>query len=132
MTTGLSADSPFHPVATNRVVYENAAVVAFYDRYPVSPGHVLVVARQVTASLFELSETVQAAVWAAVPKVLALLQTSHRPAGFNIGLNDGQAAGQTIAHAHIHIIPRYSGDQPDPRGGVRWVLPEKAAYWELI
>ena len=130
MTTGLPADSAFHPVATGRIVYEDAAVVAFYDRYPVSPGHVLVVARQVTASLFELPETVQSAVWAAVSKVRALLQDSHKPAGFNIGLNDGQAAGQTIAHAHIHIIPRYSGDQSDPRGGVRWIFPEKAEYWE--
>ena len=50
--------------------------------------------------------------------------------GFNVGINDGQAAGQTVSHAHVHIIPRYQGDVPDPRGGVRWIIPEKAVYWE--
>ena len=57
------------------------------------------------------------------------LQERLHPDGFNIGLNDGEAAGQTILHAHIHIIPRYSGDVADPRGGVRWIIPEKARYW---
>ena len=52
------------------------------------------------------------------------------PAGYNIGINDGAAAGQTVPHLHIHLIPRYAGDRDDPRGGVRWVLPDKAAYWE--
>ncbi len=52
-----------------------------------------------------------------------------RPAGYNIGINDGAAAGQTVPHLHIHLIPRYAGDRDDPRGGVRWVLPDKAAYW---
>jgi diadenosine tetraphosphate (Ap4A) HIT family hydrolase len=59
-----------------------------------------------------------------------LLQQRHQPNGFNIGLNDGPAAGQTINHAHIHVIPRYEGDQADPRGGMRWIFPEKARYWE--
>jgi diadenosine tetraphosphate (Ap4A) HIT family hydrolase len=52
------------------------------------------------------------------------------PDGFNVGINDGAAAGQTIAHAHIHVIPRRKGDVPDPRGGVRWIIPEKAPYWD--
>ena len=54
----------------------------------------------------------------------------HNPDGFTIGINDGPAAGQTVHHAHIHIIPRYKGDVPDPRGGIRWVIPEKARYWD--
>jgi diadenosine tetraphosphate (Ap4A) HIT family hydrolase len=53
----------------------------------------------------------------------------HRPAGFNIGINDGRAAGQTVMHVHVHLIPRYPGDRTDPRGGVRWVLPDAADYW---
>ena len=60
----------------------------------------------------------------------AALSLSHRADGFNIGVNDGAAAGQTIEHAHIHVIPRYDGDVADPRGGVRWVVPDRAPYWE--
>lgn len=58
-----------------------------------------------------------------------LLQLEFRPAGYNIGINDGTAAGQTVGHLHVHLIPRYADDRPDPRGGVRWVIPEKADYW---
>jgi diadenosine tetraphosphate (Ap4A) HIT family hydrolase len=57
------------------------------------------------------------------------LDAEFSPGGYNIGINDGAAAGQTVAHLHMHLIPRYIGDQPDPRGGVRWVIPEKADYW---
>ncbi len=57
------------------------------------------------------------------------LQEKYNPDGFNIGVNDGTAAGQTVMHLHIHLIPRYTGDQSDPRGGVRWIFPDKAAYW---
>jgi diadenosine tetraphosphate (Ap4A) HIT family hydrolase len=59
-----------------------------------------------------------------------LLLNEHKPDGFNIGINDGTAAGQTVMHLHIHLIPRYSGDTEDPRGGVRWIMPEKAPYWK--
>lgn len=58
-----------------------------------------------------------------------LLANEFQPDGWNVGINDGPAAGQTVPHLHIHLIPRYAGDLPDPRGGVRWVLPEKAKYW---
>ncbi len=58
------------------------------------------------------------------------LAASHGPDGFNIGVNDGEAAGQTVGHAHIHVIPRYAGDVPDPRGGIRWVIPDRAPYWD--
>lgn len=59
----------------------------------------------------------------------ASIQKAHAPAGFNIGINDGPAAGQSIPHLHIHLIPRYTGDVAEPRGGVRWVLPARANYW---
>ena len=58
-----------------------------------------------------------------------ILDASHQPDGYNIGINDGAAAGQTVPHLHIHLIPRYLGDLPDPRGGVRWLIPDKARYW---
>lgn len=127
---GLPSHSPFYPLDQDRVVYEDECVIAFYDCYPVSPGHTLLVAKQVTASHFDLSPDIRQHVWAAVEKVRDFLHQQHHPNGFNIGLNDGTAAGQTILHAHIHIIPRYEGDQIDPRGGVRWIFPEKANYWE--
>jgi diadenosine tetraphosphate (Ap4A) HIT family hydrolase len=60
----------------------------------------------------------------------ARLDREHKPDGYNIGINSGAAAGQTVMHLHIHLIPRYAGDMPDPRGGVRWIFPDKAAYWE--
>src|SRR5271170_3310876 len=53
----------------------------------------------------------------------------HSPDGFNLGINDGMAAGQSVPHLHLHLIPRFRGDTPDPRGGVRWVIPDRAAYW---
>jgi diadenosine tetraphosphate (Ap4A) HIT family hydrolase len=58
------------------------------------------------------------------------IETKDMPAGYNIGINVGEAAGQTVAHAHLHVIPRHQGDVPDPRGGIRWVIPAKAKYWE--
>ena len=57
------------------------------------------------------------------------IDAEHRPSAYNIGINDGPAAGQTVPHLHIHLIPRYDGDREDPRGGVRWIIPEKADYW---
>ncbi len=81
------------------------------------------------AALDGLGEEEEAELWRAVRIVRDILGQRYRPDGFNIGVNEGPAAGQTIAHAHIHIIPRYSGDQPDPRGGIRWIFPDKARYW---
>lgn len=124
----LPPESPFAPLDQERIVFENDHVIAFYDGYPVSPAHTLVVAKQVTASLFQLPADIQAALWNAVADVRALLQEKHKPDGFNIGLNDGEPAGQEIPHAHIHIIPRYAGDQLDPRGGIRHIFPDKAKY----
>jgi len=64
-----------------------------------------------------------------VDEAKAILDREHQPDGYNLGINNGEAAGQTVMHVHLHIIPRYLGDKDDPRGGIRWMLPEKAAYW---
>jgi diadenosine tetraphosphate (Ap4A) HIT family hydrolase len=69
------------------------------------------------------------AVFELITKVKAIIDQKYRPDGYNIGLNAGTAAGQTVPHAHLHVIPRYRGDVADPRGGIRWVLPEQAVYW---
>jgi diadenosine tetraphosphate (Ap4A) HIT family hydrolase len=103
--------------------------MVLWDAFPVTEGHTLVVPRQHVASIYELSAEEQAALWAVVAEARGRLNDDLHPDGFNIGLNDGEAAGQTILHSHIHIIPRRDGDVADPRGGVRWIIPEKARYW---
>jgi len=120
---------PFCRLETNRIRLESEFAVAFLDGFPVAQGHTLVVPKRHVASLFELPAEEQAAVWALVAQVRALLLDEFQPDGFNVGLNDGTAAGQTVMHAHVHVIPRRHEDVADPRGGVRWVVPDKAAYW---
>lgn len=130
--SGLAEDSPFYPVSADQILLETAQGLAFFDRYPVSKGHTLVVPTLTVPSLYALPPEIQAELWDLAGRVRALLKNRFHPDGFNIGVNDGIAAGQTISHAHIHIIPRYRGDVPDPRGGIRWVLPDKAKYWQRI
>jgi diadenosine tetraphosphate (Ap4A) HIT family hydrolase len=88
-----------------------------------------VVPRKHVANLFELKPSALTAIWEMVREVRAMLIQKYRPDGLNIGLNDGPAAGQTVMHTHIHLIPRWVGDVPDARGGVRWIMPVKARYW---
>jgi len=121
--------SPFGNIDEKRVLWSSDDALAFLDGFPVAEGHTLLVPRRVVASLEELTAEEDAELWQAVRIVRGLLQERYNPDGFNIGINEGAAAGQTIAHAHIHIIPRYKGDRPDPRGGIRWIFPEKARYW---
>lgn len=130
-TLGLMArDRSACPFCAKSGADSNRSAKAFADIYPISKGHFLVVPKRHVGSLFELSDAERAAVWALAGKVRATLNKKYRPSGFNIGLNDGAAAGQTIGHAHVHVIPRYARDAKDPRGGVRWVLPKKAKYWK--
>jgi diadenosine tetraphosphate (Ap4A) HIT family hydrolase len=88
-----------------------------------------VIPRRHEPDYFKLTEAELRAMWSLVDEVRVAIQQEHHPPGFNIGVNVGTAAGQTIEHAHIHVIPRYQGDVEDPRGGIRWVLPDKAPYW---
>ncbi len=113
-----------------RLVAQSEHAVAFPDGYPVSPGHHLVVSRRHAADFFELSAEEQADLWRLVAELRETLRHELRPDGFNVGLNAGRAAGQTVMHVHVHLIPRWAGDVDDPRGGVRWVVPAKARYWE--
>ena len=105
------------------------AAVAFPDGYPITPGHTLVVPRTHVADLFDLAPPDLAAVWRLVAYVRDVLTVRERPDGFTVGVNVGAAAGQTVPHAHVHVVPRRWGDVADPRGGVRWVVPAEAAYW---
>ncbi len=112
------------------LVAENALAAAFADAFPLTEGHTLVVPRRHVAGLFDLSAEEQAALFGLLPVVKARLDAAHAPDGYNVGVNVGEAAGQTVAHVHVHVIPRRKGDVPDPRGGVRWVMPRKAGYWD--
>jgi diadenosine tetraphosphate (Ap4A) HIT family hydrolase len=126
-------DCPFcQHLAFDDVTESKAHAVAFADGFPVAAGHTLVVPRRHVASVFDLEPEEYAALWALVAAVRTRLASSGEGAdGFTIGVNDGAAAGQTVGHAHVHVIPRRAGDVGDPRGGVRWVLPERAAYWGI-
>lgn len=125
----LALDCPFCRVPPVKIIAASELVLALHDGFPVSPGHALVVPRRHVASWSDLSPAERVAIWQAVDEVRDLLTDSYRPSAFNVGFNDGAAAGQTVMHFHAHVIPRYAGDTVDPRGGIRWVLPEKAAYW---
>ena len=120
---------PFCRPNANRIRLENVFAVALPDGFPLTMGHTLVLPKRHVASLFDLPDEEAAAVWNLVIQVHDLLMAEFKPDGFNVGLNDGAAAGQTVMHAHVHVIPRRHGDVLDPRGGVRWVVPDKAAYW---
>ena len=120
---------PFCSLPPERIVAANTAGWMVRDAYPVSAGHTLIISRRHVGSFFELSDEERAGMLSLLDQAKTEIQGSHGPQGYNIGINDGPAAGQTVAHLHIHLIPRYAGDVPDPRGGVRWVIADKAKYW---
>jgi len=120
---------PFCALPPERIVQHNASGVLVRDGFPVSLGHSLVIPHRHVGSFFELTDIERSDLLALLDQAKAELDELHQPDGYNIGINDGVAAGQTVPHLHIHLIPRYQGDLPDPRGGVRWVIPDKAVYW---
>jgi diadenosine tetraphosphate (Ap4A) HIT family hydrolase len=98
------------------------------DTYPASPGHTLIIPRRHVASFFDLTQEEVAACMSLIKEEKKLIDEEFNPDGYNIGLNVGPAAGQSIFHVHIHLIPRYKGDVENPQGGVRHVVPKKAYY----
>lgn len=119
----------FCTLSTSRLLFTNSLAFSIYDGYPISQGHALIIPQRHIASLFETTAEEQQALFAMLQQVKAEIQRQYQPSGYNIGINDGLAAGQTVMHLHIHLIPRYTGDIADPRGGVRWIFPDKAKYW---
>lgn len=110
------------------ILAENEHALAFFDSYPVARGHALIVPKRHALTIFELSEDECAACFRLAFPLKEVLRARFAPDGYNVGTNCGAAAGQSVWHAHIHVIPRYSGDVPNPRGGVRGVIPHKASY----
>lgn len=124
------SDCPFCTPDSSRVFHESDLVLGLWDSYPISRGHALLVPRRHVADWFEATEDEQQQLMAAVQTARDTILQNHDPDGFNLGMNLGEAAGQTVFHLHVHLIPRYVGDVADPRGGIRWVIPDKARYWE--
>jgi diadenosine tetraphosphate (Ap4A) HIT family hydrolase len=121
--------SPFLDRPPAEWLASNNLAFAISDAFPVSPGHTLVVPRRVIANWFEATREEREALFDLVDKVRKQLDAGATPPqGYNIGVNVGEAAGQTVPHLHVHVIPRYRGDVEDPRGGVRHVIPGRGNY----
>lgn len=120
---------PFCTLPAERILGENAHTVWIRDGYPISPGHSLIIPKRHVGSFFDVSAQEREAMLALLDAAKLVADREFSPDGYNIGINDGPPAGQTVPHLHIHLIPRFKGDQADPRGGVRWVIPSKADYW---
>jgi diadenosine tetraphosphate (Ap4A) HIT family hydrolase len=128
MTDPGLANCPFCFPSPDRIAFEHRLVRALWDAFPVSPGHLLVVPPRHVATWFDANEEERAAILKALDEAKALVDGQRKPDGYNIGINVGRAAGQTVFHLHVHLIPRYSGDVEDPRGGVRHVIPSRGNY----
>lgn len=127
-TDATQTDCPFCRPSPDRIFFEDPLVIGLWDRYPVSAGHALLVPRRHFASWFDATRKEKAALLQAIDAAKSAIEKSHSPDAYNIGINAGQAAGQTIFHLHVHVIPRYYGDVDDPRGGVRHVIPSNGNY----
>ena len=110
------------------IIFSNDLAYARFDKYPVNEGHILIIPYRHIKDFFETTEKENIALIDLINKGKALLEEEHKPDGYNIGINVGEAAGQTVMHLHIHLIPRYKGDVPDPTGGIRGVIPRKQKY----
>ena len=123
------SDHPNCPFCTQpNIVIENELAFIRYDGYPVSPGHCLIVPRRHVAEYFQATPEEKAAIWALVDEMKIIIDKEFNPDGYNVGVNIGESAGQSVPHIHVHMIPRYKGDMENPRGGVRGVIPDKQKY----
>ncbi|MEW6423356.1 MAG: HIT family protein [Bacillota bacterium] len=124
------SDCIFCNIPAEKVIEENSLVLALFDNYPVNPGHVLVVPKRHVETYFDATLDEMDAITRLIIKIKQKLDEQFHPHGYNIGINVGAAAGQTILHLHVHVIPRYLGDAPDPRGGIRRIKKSIVPYVE--
>ncbi len=121
-------NSPFLEIPKDRRLYESDHFFIIPDKYPVSDGHLLIVSRELRQDFFELKEEEKKELPKLITTAKSLIEKSHKPTGYNIGMNCGTSAGQTVFHFHCHVIPRYDGDMDDPRGGVRHSVKGRGYY----
>lgn len=122
-------DCPFcNPGSNRELIVESATAYAIYDKFPVNAGHALIIPKNHCPDYFDLTFKEQAACIFMLNKVKEVVSAKFNPDGFNVGINIGEKAGQTVNHVHIHLIPRYNGDVEEPKGGVRGVIPNKQNY----
>ena len=120
--------SVFQQIEPKHYVFETEYFFAIYDRFPVSPGHLLVISKALKQDYFSLNDAEKNDLTKAVNRGKEAIEKQHSPSGYNIGMNCGEDAGQTVMHFHCHIIPRYKGDMENPRGGIRHCVKGKGHY----
>lgn len=118
----------FLELPTDKRIGETQHFFLIRDGFPVSPGHTLIISKELRADYFELTPDEKADLDNAIGLARSLVESELTPDGYNIGMNCGESAGQTVFHFHCHLIPRYAGDMENPRGGVRHVIPSKGSY----
>lgn len=118
----------FCNIEKERIITDNELAYAIYDKFPVNKGHILIIPKKHYKEYFDVDEQIKNELWKLVDKCKEIVDEKYNPDGYNIGINCGEAAGQTVMHLHIHLIPRYKGDIENPRGGVRGVIPNKRIY----
>src|SRR5687767_711441 len=111
-----------------RIIFQNEFFFIIKDVYPVSPGHMLIVSNKLKSDYFDLSKNERDNLEEVILKAKHLIELEYKPDGYNIGMNCGESAGQTVFHFHCHLIPRYKGDMENPKGGVRHCIEGKGYY----
>jgi diadenosine tetraphosphate (Ap4A) HIT family hydrolase len=118
----------FLQIPDERKIYKDDHFFIIKDAFPVSPGHLLIISNELKKDYFSLSENEKAYLAKTIEAAKKIVEDEYKPDGYNIGMNCGEAAGQTVFHFHCHLIPRYKGDMEDPRGGVRHCITGKGYY----
>ena len=118
----------FTEIQQDRILHKDKYFFIIKDAFPVSPGHLLIISNQVRLDYFQLTKEEKTNLSKTIDVAINLIEKENKPDGYNIGMNCGESAGQTIFHFHCHIIPRYNGDMNNPRGGIRHCIDGKGYY----
>lgn len=107
---------------------QNKLAIAYFDEFPVSKGHILIISKRHATTFFDLTKEEQISLITLLNECKEYIDKKYNPDGYNVGLNCGEFAGQSVMHVHMHLIPRYKGDVSNPRGGIRGIIPNKKNY----